>query len=468
MKPNSKHLTFAWTIGIVLQAGLLDSFALAQSPTNDEVPSWQIGVSTFSGMLDDVPANYSPPSYTAPITDSQITGNQGNQWPATTAPPSYQLPSLGSISPTGNSTSAGVPYTVPTEPGAFTNPYAMSTESSGVNAGRSQPSYAVAAALDDAEITGSDPLALDDAIGSPDTPKRSGADGQTGQANDNAMALPPPVQSDGATDGGQAIPKPEDNTPSSSQVVESIESNFNSSFASEQPPLQREVIRWYQYPSRWMRGWDSHAEFGLDGGEGNADTLAIQTGLETKRVTDAYTLALDFDYRQASSRGVTTEENGRLNIDYDRLLADSDWSAFGKFGLEWDQFKSFDLRLNLNSGVGYHWVRSDDATLVTRFGAGASRELGAPVDEWTPEAVFGIDAEKQLNDRHKLKAKLDYFPAWEDFGDYRIVADVSWEILLSDDENFSLKLAATDRYDSTPQGAEPNDLYYSLLLLYKF
>ena len=82
-----------------------------------------------------------------------------------------------------------------------------------------------------------------------------------------------------------------------------------------------------------MRGWDSHAEFGLDGSNGNADTLAIQTGLELKRKTEAYTLAIDVDYRQASSRNVTTEDNGRLNVDYDRMLRDTPWSAFGKLGL---------------------------------------------------------------------------------------------------------------------------------------
>ena len=48
------------------------------------------------------------------------------------------------------------------------------------------------------------------------------------------------------------------------------------------------------------------------------------------------------------------------------------------------------------------------------------------------------------------------------------VTDLAWEILLNDSENLSLKLAATDRYDSTPQGAKPNDIYYSLLLLVKF
>ncbi|MCG8653695.1 MAG: DUF481 domain-containing protein [Pirellulales bacterium] len=136
--------------------------------------------------------------------------------------------------------------------------------------------------------------------------------------------------------------------------------------------------------------------------------------------------------------------------------------------MEWDQFKAFDLRLNLNGGVGYHWIRDESSTLVTRFGAGASQEIGAPNDDWIAEAVFGIEAEHQITRQQKMKGKVDYFPSWEGFDDYRIVTDVSWEILLDGTDNLSLKLAVTDRYDSTPQGAEPNDVYYSMLLLYKF
>ncbi|KAA5546355.1 DUF481 domain-containing protein [Roseiconus nitratireducens] len=237
----------------------------------------------------------------------------------------------------------------------------------------------------------------------------------------------------------------------------------------EAPPLEEETTAWYEIPWMWIsKGWKNHAEFGLDGSSGNARTLALQTGLEMRRKTDLYTLAFDFDYRKATNRGVTTEDNGRFNADYDRLLGESQWSAFGKFGVEWDQFKAFDSRINLNGGAGYHWIRTDDALLVTRFGAGASKEIGAPDDSWKPEAVFGIEAERQVNRYHKLKGKVDYFPAWEDFSDYRVVTDLAWEILLDDSENLSLKLAATDRYDSTPQGARPNDIYYSLLLLVKF
>lgn len=237
----------------------------------------------------------------------------------------------------------------------------------------------------------------------------------------------------------------------------------------DEPPLQQEVVQWYQVPWRWItKGWENHAEFGLDGSSGNADTLAIQTGLEMKRKTDAYTFALDFDYRQASASNQTTEDNGRLNLDYDRMFKDSPWSAFGKFGLEFDEFKVFDLRLNLNGGLGYYWLRNDRTNLVTRFGAGASKEIGSPDDDWIPEAVFGFEADHQLSSRQKVKAKLDYFPAWDDFDNYRLVADLAWETLLDSSDNLSLRLSLTDRYDSTPQGAEANDFYYSALLLYKF
>ncbi len=235
------------------------------------------------------------------------------------------------------------------------------------------------------------------------------------------------------------------------------------------PPLQQEVMQWYQYPWVWMTtGWTNHAEFGLDGSKGNAETLSITTGIDLKRKTDYYTLGIDVDYRQASNRGAITQDNGRMNIDYDRIIADSKWTAFGKFGLEWDRFKAFDLRLNTNAGLGYYWIKDDMGLFITRFGAGASKEIGAPDDAWVPEAVFGAEAERQITERQKLKGKIDYFPAWNDFANYRLVSDVSWEILLDGTDNLSLKLSATDRYDSTPQGALPNDVYYSALILYKF
>lgn len=237
----------------------------------------------------------------------------------------------------------------------------------------------------------------------------------------------------------------------------------------DEPPLQEGIVRWYEVPWRWVRkGWISHAELGLNGSSGNAVTTAIQTGLEMKRKTDIYTLEIDFNYRQASTQGRNTENNGRLNIDYDRLLGDTNWTSFGKLGMESDKFKAFDLRLNMNSGLGYYWIRNDATNLITRFGAGASRKFGAPVDVWTPEALLGLNFDSQISERQKIIAKLDYFPSLRKYGEYRIVSDLAWETLIDSADNLSLRLSVTDRYDSSPQGALPNDVYYAALMLYKF
>lgn len=236
-------------------------------------------------------------------------------------------------------------------------------------------------------------------------------------------------------------------------------------------PMAEQHRHWYQsYPWLWipLDGWTNSVEFGLNGTEGNSQTTSIQTGADLERSTKRYTFAIDLDYQRTQSGNLETQNNGRLNVDYDRLLGDTQWSAFGKLGLEYDEFKAFDLRLNLNAGAGYYWVRTDDATLVTRFGAGASKEIGGPDDSWVPEALFGFEASQQLTERQKIRGKLDYFPQWDAFSDYRLVSDVSWEILLDGVDNLSLKLAATNRYDSTPQGLEPHDLFYSALLLWKF
>jgi putative salt-induced outer membrane protein YdiY len=240
---------------------------------------------------------------------------------------------------------------------------------------------------------------------------------------------------------------------------------------TEISPIEEQAVAWYrQYPWMWIpwTGWTNSIEFGLNGSSGNSDTTSMQTGADLSRKTDLYTFAIDIDYQRTEAAGTETQNNGRLNADYDRLLGDTLWSAFGKFGLEYDEFKAFDARVNLNSGLGYYWLRNDTSNLVTRFGAGASREIGGPEDEWVPEAMFGYETSHQLTERQKIKGKIEYFPEWSNFDNFRLVSDVSWEILLDGVDNLSLKLAATNRYDSTPQGADPNDLFYSALLLWKF
>lgn len=224
------------------------------------------------------------------------------------------------------------------------------------------------------------------------------------------------------------------------------------------------------YPWTWLPldGWQNSAELGLNGSSGNADSLAFQAGARFKRKTDSTLFDLRITHNKTEANNVQTQNNALMYADWERFLGDSKWSTFVKNGLEYDEFKAFDVRYNINSGLGYSFVRTDDLTIATRFGAGASREYGGPNNAWSPEALFGGDYEHQVTARHKLIAKIDYFPEWDNFSNFRLISDVAWEYLLDEEGNLSLKMGANDRYDSTPNGRQANDINYNALLLYKF
>ena len=228
-------------------------------------------------------------------------------------------------------------------------------------------------------------------------------------------------------------------------------------------------VAWYVPWTWWpMDGWKNSAEVGINGSAGNAESMSFQTGARLKRKTDFTNFDFRISHNRTNASGTETQNNALMYVDFERYLGNSKWTYFVKNGLEYDEFKSFDLRYNISSGLGYNFIQTEDLTLASRFGAGASREFGGPDNSWVPEALFGGDYEHQLTQRNKVILKVDYFPEWENFSNFRLVSDLAWEYLLDEDGNLSFKLGAVDRYDSTPNGAKPNDVNYSALLLYKF
>ncbi len=267
--------------------------------------------------------------------------------------------------------------------------------------------------------------------------------------NSYPLDTPPPPLPNGSIDLNQPI-QLQAKTPS---VTEGVGPEF----------------QWYN-PWTWVPrdGWTNSAELGINGSDGNSESFSFQTGARFKRKGVRNLFELRMTHNRTQTGGIESQNNALLFVDHEYLFKESRWSWFDKFGLEYDEFKAFDVRINMNTGLGYRWVDSDKLRLTSRFGAGTSREIGGPDDRWVPEAVFGGDYDHQINSRNKLTFKVDYFPEWTDFSNYRFVGDAGWEYLLDEKGNLSLKLGANDRYDSTPNGRRPNDINYTFLVLYKF
>jgi len=237
---------------------------------------------------------------------------------------------------------------------------------------------------------------------------------------------------------------------------------------SEFTPIAQATESWVQ-PFEWFLPGKitGSVELGINGSDGNSEALSFKTGFELKHKTEVDELEFDLAYTKATADGTETQHNALFNASYERTLGGSKWNVFVKEALEYDEFKAFDLRLAINAGIGYHLMKNDITTWNMRLGAGASTEVGGPTDDWVPEGVIGTDFKRQLSKRQKVSLTGDYFPDLSDFANYRVVTKASYEVLLNEEYNLNLKLSINDRYDSTPNGRKPNDINYSVLLLWK-
>jgi hypothetical protein len=214
--------------------------------------------------------------------------------------------------------------------------------------------------------------------------------------------------------------------------------------------------------------WDTGVELGLNGSAGTNDSFSLRTGGYIKRSSRFSKLDVSTYYNRTGSGGDVTQNNAQFDFRNDWLLDEaSPWTLFVTNTAFYDQFKDFDLQTNADLGVGYRVFHEPGLEFITRVGGGTSREFGGPDDRWVPESLFGFEYSQQLNATQKFYGKLDYFPEWDQVGEFRLVADTGWEVVLVQPSNLSLKISATDRYDSTPNGADPHLINYSVLLLLK-
>jgi putative salt-induced outer membrane protein YdiY len=208
-------------------------------------------------------------------------------------------------------------------------------------------------------------------------------------------------------------------------------------------------------------------ELGINGSDGNSNVFSLRAGGHVKRITPRWKFDSSLAYNKNHSNGVETQNNGKHDLRLDRILAESPWTLFVLENLIFDEFQSWDLQLSLNTGVGYQLFKTPTLDLLTRVGFGATREFGGLEEDWQPTALLGLDYNHQITKMQKLTGKVDYYPEWEDFRQYRVVSDVGWQVDLDRPKNVSLKFSLIDRYDSTPDGSVPNNLDYAVLMIWK-
>ncbi len=225
---------------------------------------------------------------------------------------------------------------------------------------------------------------------------------------------------------------------------------------------------WHVWSPAFWDPWEGNVELGLSGTEGNSETFNVRFGLTAKHRAPTFVQSLQVTSIQKSAAGVTTANTALIDGRLEWPMPQSRWN-YSIHGLwEYDEFKAFQYRVSGDTGPGYEFIQTETTTLLGRSGFSVSHEVGGPENAWNPEILFGGEFKHKFNPTHSISAKAEYYPTITDWSDFRLNSQASWEIALSAAWGLSLKLSVIDRYDSSPEGARPNDLDYSTLLLWTF
>jgi hypothetical protein len=221
----------------------------------------------------------------------------------------------------------------------------------------------------------------------------------------------------------------------------------------------------------FWNGWKRNADLGLNGSSGNSETVSVRGLLGTERKTDTLETKANIGYVFTNSEGTKSKSRGEANLFNNWFFgADSKWGFFAQGKIEFDEFQSWKWRFSGALGPSYTFIKNEKTTLRGRVGFGAYYETGKRGDEEVhPELDLGLDLSHTFKEGHKGFVTVDYYPSLDEFPAYRATAQAGYEIILSKEDQLSLKLGLQDRYDSSPGlGNKRNDIEYFVALSFNF
>lgn len=219
-----------------------------------------------------------------------------------------------------------------------------------------------------------------------------------------------------------------------------------------------------------FKGWNRQLEFGLNGAEGNSQNLNFRAAFKTDYEDDEDRWLYNMLYRAASSNGATTEKNFNAELFKDWLLPEEDYFYFANGRYDWDDFQDWDSRWSGFGGIGYQFLDDDKWNVRGRAGIGGNQEMGGTLgDEFTTEALLGVEVDYQIKDGHSVAFTNYLYPSLEDAANFRNNTTLDYIITIDRDKGMALKLGMANEHDSsTPSTAKKNDFTYYASLIWQF
>jgi putative salt-induced outer membrane protein YdiY len=221
------------------------------------------------------------------------------------------------------------------------------------------------------------------------------------------------------------------------------------------------------------RYWNANFDLAFSYTEATVKTNAFAVGLEFERKKKPTELFLGAYYRYATTQPQGEEEIknedrifGRGRLDYtisDRLF------SFGALTAERDEIQQIKFRTDPNAGLGYRFIKRENLVISGRVGPGYVYQKyydGQTNDYFT--ILFGGDLDANLPYGSKLRIRVEYLPAVNDWTDkYLVRGGLDFTVPIIGWLDF--KFTVFDIYNSEPQpGTQRNSFITTAGLSFRF
>jgi putative salt-induced outer membrane protein len=219
----------------------------------------------------------------------------------------------------------------------------------------------------------------------------------------------------------------------------------------------------------FLADWDSQFEAGAAVATGNTENANIYLRFKTTTKNERRQWDYDASYYRNQTDGNVSTHKFSTGLKHEWFIDESPWSVFAQGRFDYDEFQSWDKRVDGAIGAGYLWIDQEDLKVQFKLGAGALKEFGSSDNGVRPELLAGVDLNWKISQNQKFAAGSTIYPDLSDIGEYRVVSNAEWVIDLNTVEKVSLKVGVENEYQSSVDpGTKNNDFRLYSAIVFKF
>jgi putative salt-induced outer membrane protein YdiY len=217
------------------------------------------------------------------------------------------------------------------------------------------------------------------------------------------------------------------------------------------------------FGTSFLRGWKRSIDLGFNGRMGNSLLRNITLGLDFSFEDAFRRWKVDGRYFYNEDDDGVGDNNAIFNLHRDWLNPGSRWFARSGLRYQFDEFESWEHRINLIAGPGYHLVNREAHKLDVVLSPSFTREFGERQGN-KAEALIAFDYSWKPGDRYEFSiSNQSYIEVKPSAGELRNMTIADLKISLLEKPALSFKIGAQNEYETDPEDEdENNDIKYYL------